>query len=59
MNRYADVVVPLSLDGLFTYEVPHELSVRVEPGSRVVVPFGSRRPSSSAFTTMPPRPAQR
>lgn len=43
MNRYADVVVPLSLDGLFTYEVPHELSVRVEPGSRVVVPFGSRR----------------
>lgn len=43
MSKYVDVVVPLSLDGLFTYEVPAGLSGRVAAGSRVVVPFGARR----------------
>ena len=40
---YADVIVPLALDGTFTYLVPPELAGRLSAGSRVVVPFGARK----------------
>lgn len=40
---YVDVILPLALQQLFTYRVPHELSTFVKPGVRVVVQFGKTR----------------
>jgi len=37
---YADVILPLPLNGLFTYAVPAALQAQVQVGVRVVVPFG-------------------
>ena len=37
---YVDVILPLPLDGLFTYSVPAELADRVRPFVRAKVPFG-------------------
>jgi primosomal protein N' (replication factor Y) len=42
-HRYCDVSLPVPVNRLFTYELPLTLRQRVETGSRVVVPFGSRR----------------
>ena len=39
---YADVIIPLGVDGLFTYLVPEELVSQVEIGRLVVVPFGKK-----------------
>ena len=40
---YADVSLPIPLDRLFTYRLPDTLNHRVKPGSRVLVPFGTRK----------------
>lgn len=40
---YADVLLPLALQGTFTYLVPKEFENQVKPGTRVVVSFGKRR----------------
>lgn len=37
---YADIILPLPLDGLFTYSVPQQLEEQVRVGVRVLVPFG-------------------
>ena len=37
---FADVILPLPLDGLFTYSVPAELADKVRPFVRAKVPFG-------------------
>ncbi|MBO7051189.1 MAG: primosomal protein N', partial [Prevotella sp.] len=37
---YVDVILPVPLDGLFTYSVPTEQESRVQPFVRAVVPFG-------------------
>ena len=37
---YADVILPLPLDGLFTYSIPAALEEQVKFGVRVRVPFG-------------------
>ncbi|MBI4817234.1 MAG: primosomal protein N' [Deltaproteobacteria bacterium] len=39
--RYAEIAVPLPLEGTFHYEVPEGLELRL--GHRVLVPFGGRR----------------
>ncbi len=41
--RYCDVAMPVPLDRLFTYELPLTVRSRVQAGSRVWAPFGSRR----------------
>lgn len=41
-SMFAQVIVPLPLDGAFTYIVPAEMQQSVRPGSRVLVPFGDR-----------------
>ena len=41
--RYCDVALPVPLDRLFTYELPLTARHRVQAGSRVWAPFGSRR----------------
>ena len=37
---YADIILPLPLEGVFTYSVPDGMTAVVMPGMRVVVPFG-------------------
>ena len=37
---YADVILPVPLEGTFTYSVPQQMEGRVQPGMRVLVPFG-------------------
>jgi primosomal protein N' (replication factor Y) len=41
--RYCDVSLPVPLDQPFTYALPETLQHRVQPGSRIVVPFGARK----------------
>ena len=38
--KYADVILPLPLDGLFTYAVPAAVEGILQRGMRVLVPFG-------------------
>jgi len=40
---FADVILPLPVPGMFTYEVPPELKDRIGIGKRAVVQFGSRK----------------
>ena len=37
---YADIILPLPLEGVFTYSVPDGMTAAVMPGMRVVVSFG-------------------
>lgn len=41
--QYAEVILPLPLQGPFTYRIPLNFSGRVKPGCRVVVPFGKKK----------------
>lgn len=41
--KYVDVIVPLPLEGTFTYSVPHNLAERVRFGMRVAVTFGASK----------------
>ena len=43
MSQYADVILPVPLDGFFTYAVPQEAQGRVTQGIRVIVPFGRNK----------------
>lgn len=43
MDRFVDVILPLPLDGLFTYSIPDEMSGRILPGMRLCVQFGRSR----------------
>lgn len=40
---FVNVVLPLKLDGTFTYAVPKEWSLQAEVGKRVVVQFGKKK----------------
>lgn len=40
---YVDVVLPLPLEGVFTYSLPTDLEQTVQVGCRVLVPFGARK----------------
>lgn len=40
---YAQIVLPLNLKGSFTYKVPEELISIIQPGMRVLVPFGGKK----------------
>jgi primosomal protein N' (replication factor Y) len=41
--RFADVALPVPVDKPFSYALPETLRHRIQPGSRVVVPFGARK----------------
>ncbi|MDN5477278.1 MAG: primosomal protein N' [Chryseobacterium sp.] len=41
--QYAQIVLPLNLKGSFTYKVPEELISDIQPGMRVLVPFGGKK----------------
>jgi primosomal protein N' (replication factor Y) len=40
---YCDVSLPIPLDQAFTYSLPETLRHRVQPGSRILAPFGGRK----------------
>lgn len=40
---FAQIILPLNLKGTFTYKVPQELVDFVQPGMRVLVPFGGKK----------------
>ena len=40
---FVDVILPVPLDGYFTYSVPSSAEERVETGGRVLVPFGRNK----------------
>ncbi|WP_028897488.1 primosomal protein N' [Prevotella sp. HUN102] len=41
--KYVEVILPLPLEGTFTYGVPEPLEARVQPGVRVLVPLGKSK----------------
>jgi primosomal protein N' (replication factor Y) len=43
MTQYAEVILPLPLEGSFTYKIPDEMVGKIKPGHRVIVPFGAKR----------------
>ena len=47
---YADCIVPLPLEGVFTYQVPTHLSQKVQVGCRVNVPFGQKKQYAALVT---------
>ena len=40
---YCDVSLPVPLDQAFTYRLPETMQHRVQPGCRLLVPFGPRK----------------
>lgn len=45
--RYADVILPLPLDGTFTYSLPETFAWKVRVGCRLTVPFGKKKTYSA------------
>ncbi len=43
MPLYADIILPLAIDQMYTYKVPDELQTEVCEGCRVEVQFGSKK----------------
>jgi len=55
--QYVDVSVPAPLDRPFTYSLPETLRHRVRPGSRILVPFGTRKLTGVILRCHDERPA--
>ena len=51
--KYVDVILPLPLDGTFTYAVSDELAARIAMGIRVLVPLGKSK-TYTAICVGPP-----
>lgn len=47
---YADCIVPLPLEGVFTYNIPAHLNQKVRVGCRVNVPFGQKKQYAALVT---------
>lgn len=43
MMQFAEILLPLPLQGTFTYSIPDSLADSVRIGHRVIVPFGTRK----------------
>jgi primosomal protein N' (replication factor Y) len=53
---YCDVSLPVPLDRAFTYQLPETLNHRIQPGCRVMVPFGSRKLTGMVLSVQGERP---
>lgn len=51
--KYIDVILPLPLEGTFTYAVSDELAARVAMGVRVLVPLGKSKVYTAMCTGLP------
>ncbi len=49
---YADVIVPLAVPNIFTYEVPKSMKDKIAVGQRVVVQFGNRKYYSAVVKSL-------
>ena len=54
---YCDVSIPAPLDRAFTYLLPETLRHRVQPGCRILVPFGKRTVAGVVLRTHTEAPA--
>ena len=43
MSQFAEVLLPLAVQGSFTYRIPEDISKEINIGSRVLVPFGRKK----------------
>lgn len=43
VTLFAEVILPLPLDGTFTYRIPHEMADAIQTGYRVIVQFGKKK----------------
>ena len=43
MPQFAEVLLPLPIQGSYTYRIPDEMREQVAIGSRVLVPFGPKK----------------
>jgi len=57
-NLFARVILPLAVEGTFTYAVPDTLRDRVLPGSRVLVSFGRKRIYTAIIQSMGSEPPE-
>ena len=48
---YCEVSLPVPIDTAFTYRLPETLRRRVQPGCRILVPFGSRKLTGVVLAT--------
>lgn len=55
---FIDLILPLPLEGLFTYRVPREMNGHMERGRRVVVQFGKKKLYTGIIHTVHERPPQ-
>lgn len=52
MSLFAEVILPLPVEGSFTYIVPESLNDSVFVGGRVIVPFGPKKYYTAIVTTL-------
>lgn len=62
MAQFADVILPLPLEGNFTYSLPKSFSNLVQVGCRIIVPFGTAKYYSAIVVKLhdiiPPYPTK-
>ncbi|MBR1447551.1 MAG: primosomal protein N' [Prevotella sp.] len=56
--NYADVILPVPLDGYFTYAVPAAMQDEVMAGKRVLVPFGKNKTHVGIVARLHDQPPQ-
>ncbi|MFH0944342.1 MAG: primosomal protein N' [Planctomycetota bacterium] len=57
MAEYVDIALNLPVDRLFTYSVPPALRHRIQPGTRLLVPFQSRQIGGTCVSLREDAPA--
>ncbi|MBD5203298.1 MAG: primosomal protein N' [Bacteroidales bacterium] len=50
--RYAEVILPLSVQGTYTYSIDESMEKEVEVGSRVLVQFGKKKHYTAIITAL-------
>lgn len=56
MAAFVDVIIPVPLQGLFTYALPVGLQKQAQAGCRVVVPFGNKRSTTGIIVRLHDNP---
>src|SRR3954452_7674976 len=59
LSEFAEVAVPVAVHGTFTYAIPSDLRDAVRLGSRVEVPFGSKRKTGFVVALSDAAPGER
>jgi primosomal protein N' (replication factor Y) len=55
---FAEIVIPVPVDGTFTYEIPISMVDRVKVGQSVIVPFGDRKLYTGIVTNLTETPPE-